>query len=156
MDANFAAVVESLHGSFEQLLAMPAAGHGRLPSNMPMQGVYLFTEAGRHLYAGRSNRLRRRFGQHCNPGSQHNQAVFAFRLAREATGMTVPAYISGEGSRIGLSRDPIFIEAFSAAKARIRAMEYRCVAETDQTRQALLELYCAIALGCPYNDFNTH
>ena len=70
--------------------------------------------------------------------------------------MIVPAYISREGSRVGLSRDTAFIEAFSAAKARIRAMEYRCVAEADQTRQALLELYCAIALCCPYNDFNTH
>lgn len=156
MDATFAAAVESLHSSFEQLLAMPPSGHGRLPVTMPLQGVYLFSEAGRHLYAGRSNHLRRRFGQQCNPGSQHNQAVFAFRLAREATGMTVPAYVSGEGSRVGLSQDPTFVAAFSAAKARIRMMEYRCVAETDQTRQALLELYCAIALSCPYNDFNTH
>ena len=156
MDATFARAVESLHGSFEQLLEMPPAGHGRLPANMPLQGVYLFSEDGRHLYTGRSSRLRRRFGQHCSPGSQHNQAVFAFRLARESTGMIVPAYISREGSRVGLSRDTAFIEAFSAAKARIRAMEYRCVAEADQTRQALLELYCAIALCCPYNDFNTH
>ncbi len=41
-------------------------------------------------------------------------------------------------------------------KARIRAMEYRHVQETDQTRQALLKAYCAIVLETPYNDFGTH
>jgi hypothetical protein len=42
------------------------------------------------------------------------------------------------------------------ANARIRAMEYRYVEETDQNRQALLEIYCAVVLGTPYNDFGTH
>jgi hypothetical protein len=28
--------------------------------------------------------------------------------------------------------------------------------ETDQNRQALLEIYCAVVLGTPYNDFGTH
>ena len=44
----------------------------------------------------------------------------------------------------------------SAAKERIRAMEYRYVEEADQNRQALLEIYCAAVLGTPYNDFGTH
>jgi hypothetical protein len=52
--------------------------------------------------------------------------------------------------------DPTFAAAFSAAKERIRAMQYRYVEEVDQNRQALLEIYCAIVLETPYNDFNTH
>ena len=32
-------------------------------------------------------------------------------------------------------------------------MEFRYVEETDPTRQALLEIYCAFALGTRYNDF---
>ena len=28
--------------------------------------------------------------------------------------------------------------------------------ETDQNRQALLEIHCAVVLGTPYNDFGTH
>jgi len=28
--------------------------------------------------------------------------------------------------------------------------------EVDQTRQALLEIYCAVVLATPYNDFATH
>ncbi len=156
MDKRFAAVIDQLHPALERLLAMPPAGHGRLPLRMPVQGVYLFSEGDRHLYVGRSNHLRNRIGQHCRPGSQHNQAVFAFKLAREATGMTVAAYSTGVASRRGLIGDADFAAAFTTAKARVGAMDYRCVEETDQTRQALLELYCAIALGCPYNDFSTH
>jgi len=42
------------------------------------------------------------------------------------------------------------------AKERIRGMEYRYVEEADQNRQALLEIYCAVVLATPYNDFGTH
>jgi hypothetical protein len=28
--------------------------------------------------------------------------------------------------------------------------------ETDQNRQALLEIYCPVVLGTPYNDFGAH
>jgi len=49
-----------------------------------------------------------------------------------------------------------FYEAFNAAKGRIREMDYRYVAEFDQTCQALLEIYCSVALATPFNDFGTH
>jgi predicted GIY-YIG superfamily endonuclease len=156
MDPRFVSVMDSLHSSFERLMAMPPISYERLPRDMPTHAVYLFSEQDRHLYAGRSSRLRKRAGEHCRPSSQHNQAVFAFRLAREATGRLVPAYVRGEGSRANLPREEAFNSAFTLAKARVRAMDFRYVEEADPTRQALLELYCAIVLGCPYNDFNTH
>jgi hypothetical protein len=52
--------------------------------------------------------------------------------------------------------DPTFAAAFSDAKQRIRAMDYRFVEEGDQNRQALLEIYCAVVLNTRYNDFGTH
>jgi hypothetical protein len=52
--------------------------------------------------------------------------------------------------------DPSFAAAFGAAKERIRQMEYRYVEETDQNRQALFEICCAVVLNTPYNDFGTH
>jgi hypothetical protein len=52
--------------------------------------------------------------------------------------------------------DSAFVAAFFAAKERGRAMEYRCVEEVDQNRQAVLEIDCAIVLATPYNDFGTH
>jgi hypothetical protein len=32
----------------------------------------------------------------------------------------------------------------------------RFTEEPDQIKQALLEIYCAVALATPYNDFSTH
>ena len=31
-----------------------------------------------------------------------------------------------------------------------------CSQRRDQNRQALLEICCAVVLGTPYNDFDTH
>lgn len=154
MNAQFAEMAASLQPSFEALMGMEATGW-RPPINMPAQGIYLFSENGCHLYVGRSNRLRKRYFLHCRNGSRHNQANFAFRLAREATGKTEAAYNNKSG-RIQLAANPEFVEQFTQAKARIQNMEYRFVEETDQTRQALLEIYVSVALNTPYNDFNTH
>jgi hypothetical protein len=156
MDQKFAALVETLAPKLERLLAMQPLAYGALPRDMPKSGVYLFTEAGRHLYVGRSNALRGRHGRHCKPGATHRQAAFAFQLAREATGKTTASYRAGEGSRAGLMLDPSFAAEFTAAKERIRGMEYRYVEEANQNRQALLEIYCAVVLNTPYNDFGTH
>ena len=156
MDPKFATLVETLAPKLERLLATPPLRYGELPRDMPTSGVYLFTENGRHLYVGRSNVLRHRYGRHCRPGATHRQAAFAFQLARKATGRTIAAYRAGEGSRDGLILEPVFAAAFEAAKKQIRAMEYRYVEETDQNRQALLEIYCAVVLATPYNDFGTH
>jgi hypothetical protein len=83
-------------------------------------------------------------------------AAFAFKLAREATGFLKPSYRSGDESRKGLMKNPRFITEFEKAKERIRKMDLRYVEENDQVRQALLEIYCAVVLQAPYNDFNTH
>jgi hypothetical protein len=156
MNQRFAALVETLAPKLEQLIAMPPLAYGALPIGMPKSGVYLFPDKGRHLYVGRSNGLRGRYGRHCRPGATHRMSSFAFQLTREATGKTVVSYRPGPGSRSGLMLNPTFSEAFTGAKARIRGMEYRYVEETDQNRQALLEIYCAVVLQTPYNDFGTH
>ena len=64
-------------------------------------------------------------------------------------------YRQGEG-RADMIRRQNYSDAFTAAKARIRCMDFRFVEEVDQMRQALLEAYACIALETPYNDFNTH
>jgi hypothetical protein len=35
-------------------------------------------------------------------------------------------------------------------------MDFRFVEESDQNAEALLEIYCTLALNAKYNDFNTH
>lgn len=156
MDHKFAAFVERLAPKLTELLAMSPIKYGHLPLDMPMSGVYLFSEGENNLYVGRSNNLRGRHGRHCRPGATHRQAAFAFQLARHQTGMKIASYKPGSGSRAGLMELPEFKDAFISAKARIREMDYRFVAEADQTCQALLEIYCAVALSTPFNDFGTH
>lgn len=156
VDPAFVRYAEALHPSFEKLVAMPPVTVPTLPRDAPKECVYLFSEAGKDLYVGRTRHLRQRMRQHSIPSSRHNQAVFAFRLARQETGRLVAAY-SGDGTRALLAaNDAAFAAAFTGAKGRVRAMELRYVEETDPLRQVLLEIYASIVLATPYNDFNTH
>jgi len=155
MHEQFKHYVESLHPSFEQLMQMVPIKLTVLPRRLPEKCVYLFSEGDQTLYVGRTRRLRQRLRQHCNAGSLHNQAVFAFRIAREMTGRLTATY-SVKGSRIALSAEAQFAEAFTQAKARVRNMDLRFVEETDPLRQALLEIYASVVLGTKYNDFDTH
>ena len=156
MHPSFTVFVESLHGKYEKLVSCPMCCDGRLPKTIPKSGVYLFSENGKPLYVGRSNRLRGRYAKHCGKSSPHNAAAFAFKLAREATGKRTASYIAGKDDRKTLMQDPAFKQAFEEAKARIRKMDYRFVEETDQVKQALLEIYCTVVLQTSYNDFDTH
>jgi hypothetical protein len=161
MDQRFAALVERLHPAYLKLIsktpvtggAAPEFGMGELAAK---RGVYLFTENKKHLYVGRSNRLFERYKNHWGPKKTEREAAFAFKLAREATGLMKATYKKGTGSRESLVLDPTFGAAFIAAKERIRAMEYRWVEETDPTCQCLLEIYVSVALATPYNDFDNH
>lgn len=152
----FDAHVGALPARLAALLAMDPASPTRPPRTMPTCGIYLLSEPGKHLYVGRSNRLRQRVAEHGGASATHATATFAFLLAREATGNVQPAYREGSRSRAGLMLTEPFRGAFDAARERIRAMELRYVEETDQVAQTLLEVYVALALGTPYNHFKTH
>lgn len=132
MHPTFAQLLHNLHPKCEQLIRMSPSRYGYLPKTMPRQGVYLFSEGVDHLYVGRSNNIRSRYGRHCNPGATHRMAAFAFKLARNATGKMIASYRAGEDSRKGLMLNLEFKEAFEQAKARIRQMDFRFVEETDQ------------------------
>ena len=124
MDDAFKQFVETLHPSFLRLMQMSPLKMSALPKRLPEKCIYLLSEGENHLYVGRTRRLRNRLRQHSVAGAQHNQAVFAFRLAREMTGRLTAAY-AAEGSRIALSADPQFANAFKQAKARVRNMDLR-------------------------------
>jgi hypothetical protein len=155
MNETFREHVESLHPSFERLMAMPPVKVCTLPKSMPTRGIYLFSEGAKHLYVGRTNRLRKRLKEHCRKSSSHNSAPFAFLLARETCGKLTASY-QPNGSRAQLEKDETFGPAFIAAKSRISNMEVRYVEESDPLRQALLEMYVAIALETQHNSFENH
>lgn len=155
MNPKFAKFVESLEPAFQRLVQMQPVKASHLPRSMPTHGIYLFSDGAKHLYVGRSNNIRNRVRLHCRPGSQHNQATFAFRMARHQTGRMNAAYTTA-GSRGEMVKDAVFGPVFVACKENIRSLNLRFVEELDPTRQALLEIYTATVLETPFNDFENH
>ena len=125
-----------------------------LPPNVPKAGVYLFSDGSKPLYVGRSYNIRRRMGLHTRPSAAHNQATFAFRLTKERLGIGKPSYQT-KGSRPDLAASPRFAHAFRKSKDTIRSLNVRFIEENDAVMQALLEIYIAVTLGTPYNEFKT-
>ena len=155
MHKVFQEFIESLEPTFQKLMKMTPVSVATLPREMPQAGVYLFSEDDVHLYVGRTNTMKQRLQSHCRPSSGHNSATFAFRLARQETGMTKATY-TPVGSRADLEKHPDFAPEFRFQKQRVRKMDVRFVSEPEPRRQALLEMYVAIALGTPHNDFDNH
>lgn len=155
MNATFRRYVRLLDAKVDDLLAARPHKYAELPrGSVPQSGIYLFSEGKRHFYVGRSNRIRARLRSHCRDSSRHNAASFAFLLAREWTIKDKTGYT--RRSRDALSADRTFAAAFTKAKAYLRTLDIRFVEEQDQVGQALLEIYAAVRLDTPYNDFRTH
>jgi hypothetical protein len=155
MNPEFQELVEKLEPKFRALMAMTPVRYGSLPRRMPERGIYLFSESANDLCVGRTNRIRRRLAGHCRPSSNHFSATFAFRIAREQTGLLKSSYTTA-GSRAELERDLTFGPAFVTAKARIADTDLRFIEGTDLIRQALLEVYVAVTLKTRFNDFDNH
>ena len=153
MDEKFRAHVEALAPACQALLAASPISPSGSKSIPTAGGVYLFVEDGKPLYIGRSRQLRRRYAFHCS--GRDNQATFAFILARQASNYTEVTYKKGDGTRAWLMRQELFLSAFIQSKERIRNMSFQWVVEEDPVRQALLEIYCSIALDTPHNSFKT-
>jgi hypothetical protein len=114
MNPKFRELVESLEPKYSALLSMPPVRFGSLPKEIPVRGIYLFSEGATHLYAGRTNGIRKRLQNHCRLSGTHFTATFAFRIARHTTGKTKASY-APTGSRGELSADAVFGPAFEAA-----------------------------------------
>ncbi|MFO0493125.1 MAG: hypothetical protein ACK51T_11910, partial [bacterium] len=144
INPDFAAMIEKLPPSLERLMAMVPVTIATLPpvGTMPKSGIYWLSEGSASIYVGRSRRIRERLQEHVCPSSGHNQASFAFLLAREMTGRLDATY-KAVGSRANLLTEVPFGAAFAQAKERIRMMDLRFVEETHPVCQCLLEVYVA-------------
>ena len=88
MNRKFADAVKRLEPKFQALMAMcPIRSKDEIPKGAKISGVYLFSDGDRHLYVGRSTRIRERFGSHVNPSSRLHDSPFATQLARTAAGI---------------------------------------------------------------------
>ena len=152
MNPRFREMVDGLEDKYRALLEMRSFRAGDVPKGTPVGGVYLFSEGGAHLYAGRTKReIAVRIRNHFSTALD---CPFAWLLAREATGRK--ATYKQTGSRKALLEDEGFLTAYEAAKHRIREMDVRYVHEAEATKQALLEIYVAVATAARHNDFDTH
>lgn len=150
----------------EALLDCEVFGRGAGRTPPPREhGVYLFTEAGRHLYVGRCglteraarkgaghSNFRTRLAAHTRPSSGHNQATFAWRLAVEA--------IDGQFEdlpdiRAELQQDSPFRREFSLQKECVTAMDFRVATITDDFESYVFEPYAALVLDTPFNSWAT-
>lgn len=117
------------------------------------QGIYVFYEHGIPLYVGRSGRnggrFKTRIQEHGRDSSGHNTATFAFLIAKED--------IEAKGK--GLNNSRIDVEQsseFAAAKKRVFAMQVKFIELIDPVTQTLFEVYAALELETPYNEWGTH
>jgi hypothetical protein len=155
LDAAFAEHAENLHPQLGALLACPPFKYAMKPRRLPGSVVYLFSEGDDPFYVGRSRKFSQRLGNHCRPGSQANQSSFAYKLACQDIGFTPVPYKKGNSAIDCLKREPGLSEAFEASKRRLAGMHIRYVEEKDDVRQALLEIYAAVALNTPHNTWKT-
>ena len=150
MNKTFKAHINTLERKHRDLLISKQNGISDIPK---LPGIYLFSKGKKHLYVGRTNNLKRRHREHLSFSVL--DAPFAFKMARKATGNKKATY-KEKCSTKHLSSQSKFRREIKRAKEKIRKMNYRYVVEKDPIKQTLLEIYVAIALKTPYNDFDTH
>jgi predicted GIY-YIG superfamily endonuclease len=153
MKDRFDTVIDCVRTKFAELRDSPKYRLAHLPKKIPESGIYLFSDGSRTLYVGRTNGLRKRLQYHTR--NNHNQATFAFRLARHETGNLKATY-TREGSRRALLMNPKFRFAFDAARKRISQMNVQFIEETDPIKQTILEVFTAFETRAEFNDFNNH
>jgi hypothetical protein len=165
-EKDWVEVIEKLPRHLEALLGSDVFGRGAGREPPPRDhGVYLFTEAGRHLYVGRCglteraarkgtghSNFRTRLAGHTRPSSGHNQATFAWRLTVEAV---EGRWEDLPTTRLALGCDSRFLQEFIRQKERVTAMEFRGVAIADDFESYVFEPYAALMLGTPYNSWAT-
>jgi hypothetical protein len=153
-----------------QLLAS-AVFHVEYRPPQEQRGIYLFSEAGQHLYVGRTGitarsrarggapitSFRHRFDQHTQPGRPPGASSFANRLMLErAAELDVVVAADWWADRKTTASE--IYDLYTAAKTRIGAMQCRVVSFADDTkgvRSTVAEVYAHVHLRTPYNDFST-
>lgn len=152
MNAEFQAIIELFPGYMKELLKSPPVPANEL-KNVPKQGIYVFYEDNKPIYVGRSKNFRQRFKQHSQMSSNHNSATFAFIIAKHDA---EKKNIDLNKTRDELQVDPDFLPFFKNAKERVSEMKIKVIDIENPIEQTLFEVYAALELKTPYNDWETH
>ena len=157
---NFYAILQTVEDRFSQLVSATPRRIGEYLSRLPKgAGVYLITnpKSKEHYYVGRTRKIQTRLTQHA-PGGDIRQyprgASLAISMTREKT-CRKPTYRKEGGLSYLFENDPDWRSKFRESVSEIRAMDVRCVLESEPKRQHLLELYAQIELDPRYNRHET-
>ena len=148
MSAGFDSLLEQAKQAFDCLghtTPVPVE-EATLPKSA---GVYVFYEDKKPLRVGTTKNLRARVQQHY--GNNHRSAAFAKALARRATGIEGTSRPGGWKKQT--EECSKLLDAFTAARCRIRAISVAWLKVPDPDCRYLLEFYAAKELQTPYNDF---
>jgi hypothetical protein len=153
MDNEFITIIEHLEKKYTILKNMTAVKLLDVPKDCPVGGVYLISENGGDLYAGRTKRsIKTRLKDHIGTAPD---CPLAWRLTRKNLNLPTADYQKAN-TRKSLLTKPDIKKEYNSAKKRVQTMEVRYVDETDPIKQALLEIYVAFKTKAPFNDFATH
>jgi hypothetical protein len=114
--------------------------------------IYIFYHDGKPEHVGRTRNLQARIRGHLT--ASHYSASFAFEQTRRA--MALKATYRPQGSRAALFAEPESRAAFDMQSNRLRQMTMRYLAVESPIDQYLLELYAAMELDLPLDEFDTH
>jgi hypothetical protein len=156
MKGEFNEIISKFPERLEKLKASQSFSRDELKSMSEEQGIYVFYEQSIPMYVGRSGRKGRfktRIQEHSRPSSGHGTATFAFMIAKEDAEQDG---INIEKSRHNLENEPSFAELYQQAKVRVSNMQIKVIEIDDPIEQTLFEVYAALELNTPYNEWDTH
>lgn len=151
MNKQFEAHVERVCSLYSQLTSQPLE---RVRSNGlgKQGGIYILWEGENPAHVGRTRNIRQRLRAHCTPN--HNSASFAFKRARRE--LNQARTYNQATSRAALQNDRVFGPCFRRHVKAVGEMHVQFLELTDPIDQYLLELYAALELGLPTDEFDTH
>ena len=150
MDEKFTEIVAQMEPLLDQLLGGTAYREDTLRNLRVRHGIYVFFEGEMPMYVGRvgstsKQPMRTRIRQHRN-GEPRTAPLPTWMVRRHLEQNDITAQQIADDHR------PIFDQM----QERVREMEVRVVEIEDCTIQAVFEIYSALVLQTPFNDFCTH
>ena len=150
MDAKFTEIVGQMEPLLDQLLRGTAYRGDTLQNLHVRHGIYGFFEGEMPMYVGRvgptsKQPMRTRIRQHRN-GHPRTAPLPTWMVRRHLGQNDITA------QQIAVDYRSIFDQM----QERVREMEVRVIEVEDCTIQAVFEIYSALVLQTPFNDFCTH
>ena len=113
------------------------------------KGLYIFYKDDSPFYVGISQKVIGRLLQHVK-GTNHHSASFAYKIGKAN-------YLKANPNLRNVARKGVnFSDHVQPAQGWLMQQKVAIIPIEDSTERYLFEVYCAMKLRTPYNDFETH